>query len=39
MTLQRSHKGYTLVEIAIVIVVIGLLASIAVVAFNNVLKQ
>ena len=34
--LQRSHKGFTLVEILIVVIILGILASIVVAQFTNV---
>jgi len=36
MKLNRSKKGFTLVEIMIVVVIIGLLAAMAIPAFNKV---
>lgn len=36
MKLNRSKKGFTLVEIMIVVVIIGLLAALAIPAFNKV---
>ena len=36
MNMNRSKKGFTLVEIMIVVVIIGLLAALAIPAFNKV---
>lgn len=36
MTVKESQKGFTIVELLIVIVVIGILAAIVIVAFNGV---
>jgi len=39
MTLRSKQTGFTIVELLIVIVVIGILAAITIVAFNGVQKQ
>jgi type IV pilus assembly protein PilA len=39
MKIQRSKKGFTLVEIMIVVVIIGLLAAMAIPAFQKVRRQ
>lgn len=36
---MQNHKGFTIVELLIVIVVIGVLASITIVAFNGIQKR
>lgn len=36
---MKNHKGFTIVELLIVIVVIGILAAITIVAFNGVQKR
>lgn len=39
MTHTKSKKGFTLIEIMIVVVIIGLLAAMAIPAFNKVREQ
>ncbi len=39
MKMNRSNKGFTLVEIMIVVVIIGLLAAMAIPAFNKVRRS
>jgi prepilin-type N-terminal cleavage/methylation domain-containing protein len=36
---QKTHQGFTIVELLIVIVVIGILAAITIVAYNNVQQR
>lgn len=36
---HERHRGFTLIEIAIVVFIIGLIASIAIIAFNQVQKD
>jgi prepilin-type N-terminal cleavage/methylation domain-containing protein len=39
MTLQRNNKGFTIVELLVVIIVIGILALITITAFNGVTQS